>query len=303
MIRSITATSHLGDTIKLGLFNPEDSGYIIQSISGLGAGKADINTSKMATADGALFNSSRLDERNIVLSLMYYPISGKTVEDLRQQTYKFFPIKRKVILRIETDNRDVEIVGYVETNESLIFSDKEGVDISIICPDPFFHSRNTAETNFSGIEPAFEFPFGNESLTNNLLVMGEIKTKSENVIYYDGDSEVGFTIKIHAVGDASEITIYNVLTREQMYIDTQKIEEMTGSGIIRSDDIIINTEVGNKSIVLIRNGVTINILNCVEKNTDWFKLSKGNNIFAYTAATGETNLQFVFFNRIIYEGV
>ena len=88
-----------------------------------------------------------------------------------------------------------------------------------------------------------------------------------------------------------------------MTIDTAKIEKLTGQGIVAWDDIIINTIKGEKSITLIREGVFYNILNCLDKNTDWFTLTKGDNIFKFTAESGETNLQFRIENQIVYEGV
>jgi hypothetical protein len=179
-------------------------------------------------------------------------------------------------------------------------------DISIICPNPFFYSsgkngKNT--TVFYGVEPMFEFPFSNESLFECLLEMGKIQNQTEKVITYNGDSEIGVTITIHAVGEASKIAIYNTGTREIMRIDTDKLAAFTGSGIIAGDDIIICTVKGNKSINLQRAGKITNILNCLEKNADWFQLTKGDNIFAYTAETGSSNLQFKIENRIVYEGV
>jgi len=88
-----------------------------------------------------------------------------------------------------------------------------------------------------------------------------------------------------------------------MKIDTDKIASLTGSGIKTGDDIVIETTKGRKSILLLRDGRTTNILNCLEKNADWFQLAKGDNLFAYTAETGSTNLQFKIENRIVYEGV
>ena len=88
-----------------------------------------------------------------------------------------------------------------------------------------------------------------------------------------------------------------------MKIDTNKIKNITGKGLVASDDIIINTTKGNKSITLLREGVSYNILNCLGKNPDWFTLTKGDNIFAFTAETGITNLQFIVENKIVYEGV
>lgn len=301
MIKAVTVTNYLGDRIRLELARPELSGFAITSITGLGPGKATINTTDFSTTDGGLFSSSRLQIRNIVISLRY--LWKDSIEDVRQLSYKYFPIKRKVTLHFETDNREVEIEGYVESNDPTIFSDEEGSDISIICPDPLFYSSKSNVTVFSGIDPAFEFPFCNDSLSENLLEMSVIQNTAEKVIVYEGDAETGVTITIHAVGEASGITIYNTGTREFMRINTDKLATYTGSGIVFGDDIIICTVVGRKSITLLRNGQTTNILNCLDKDSNWFKLSKGDNVFAYTAETGSDNLQFSVENSIVYEGI
>lgn len=304
MIKSITVTNYLGDSIKLDLAKPEISGFVVKFITGLGPGKATINTTEVSTNDGGLVNSSRLSSRNIVISLKY--LWKNSVEEVRHLSYKYFPIKKKVTLLIETDSRKAEIEGYVESNDPNIFSKSEDSDISIICPNPYFYSAGDDGLNtviFSGVDSAFEFPFSNESMEEDLLEMGVIRNLTEEVIVYNGDAEIGVTISIHAIGEVSNITIYNTGTREIMRIDTDKIASLTGSGIVAGDDITICTVKGNKSIKLVRGGKTINILNCLAKDTDWFQLTKGDNIFAYTAESGGSNLQFKIENRTIYEGV
>lgn len=307
MIYSIVVTNYLGDRIKLELGKPDISGFLIKSITGLGPAKANVNTTEVSTNDGSLFNSARLSQRNIVLDMVFInTVYGESIEDLRQKSYKYFPLKKSVELTIETDNRYVKTTGYVESNEPNIFSSQEGTQISIICPDPYFYSAGedgNNVTNFYSIDPMFEFPFSNESLDEPLLVFGEIQIKTEGVITYHGDSEIGVMICIHAIGPATNINIYNTETREVMRINTEKISSLTGKGIVASDDIVINTAKGEKSITLIREGVSYNILNCLDKNTDWFTLAKGDNIFAFTADSGATNLQFRVENKVIYEGV
>ena len=307
MIYSIVVTNYLGDRIKLELGKPDVSGFLIKSITGLGPAKANVNTTEVSTNDGSLFNSARLSQRNIVLDMVFInTVYGESIEDLRQKSYKYFPLKKSVELTIETDNRYVKTTGYVESNEPNIFSSQEGTQISIICPDPYFYSAGedgNNVNNFYSIDPMFEFPFSNESLDEPLLVFGEIQIKTEGVITYHGDSEIGVMIYIHAIGPATNINIYNTETREVMRINTEKISSLTGKGIVASDDIVINTAKGEKSITLIREGVSYNILNCLDKNTDWFTLAKGDNIFAFTADSGVTNLQFRVENKVIYEGV
>lgn len=301
MIKSITVTNHLGESLTMELARPEPSGFAIESVSGLGPGKANINTAERSTIDGALFNSARLPSRNIVISIIY--LWKNTIEEARLLSYRYFPLKKLVKLTIETDNRIAEIEGYVESNEPDIFSKQEKTDISIVCPDPFFYSNRNATTVFSGIEPLFEFQFSNESLEHPLLEMSAIRNRQENVVTYEGDADVGIVITIHAVGEASGITIYNLNTRGTMTIDTDRLEAIIGSGIEFGDDIIISTVKGNKYAIFQRDGVQTNILNCLDRNSEWFQLTKGDNLFAYTAEVGNENLQFKIENRVAYEGV
>lgn len=304
MIKSVTITNHLGESIKLDLFNPEESGFIIKSIEGLGPVKANINFKELATNDGSIDNSARLSSRNIVMSLQF--MESPTIEETRLKSYKYFPIKRNIKFLIETDSRICETIGRVETNVPTIFSNAEGCQISILCPNPYFYSageNGTNQTIFYGTEPLFEFPFSNESLTEDLIEFGSIENRTEGTIYYDGDTEIGITIQIHAVGEAEGLVIYNTKTREIMRINDDKLKSLMGSGIQAGDEITITTSRGEKGIYMLRSGVTTNILNSLEKPIKWFQLSKGDNTFAYTASAGLTNLQFRIENKVIYEGV
>lgn len=304
MIKSVTVTNHLDESIKLDLFNPEESGFIIKNIDGLGPVKANINFKELATNDGSIDNSARLSSRNIVMSLQF--IESPTIEETRLKSYKYFPIKRNIKILIETDNRICETIGRVETNVPTIFSNAEGCQISILCPNPYFYSageNGANQTIFYGSNPLFEFPFSNESLTEDLIEFGSIENRTEGTIYYDGDAEIGITIQIHAVGEAAGLVIYNTRTRELMRINDDKLKSLIGSGIQAGDEITITTSRGEKGIYMLRSGVTTNILNSLEKPIKWFQLSKGDNTFAYTASAGLTNLQFRIENKVIYEGV
>lgn len=305
MIHSITVTNYLGESITIDMreLDPKH-GLLVKSIDGLGPPKATINMTKLATNDGSLYNSARLEERNIVLRFIF--AQALTIEETRQRTYRMFPIKKPVTLLIETDNRVVTTTGYVESNEPDIFSSEESNTISILFDDPYFYSSGNNginETIFYGIDPLFEFEFENDSLEEPTIEFGSIENETEKNVFYEGDAEIGIVITIHSLGDVGNITIYNTGTREVMRIDASKIEELTGSGIIAGDDIIIDTTRGNKSVLLLREGYYTNILNCIGRDSDWFLLSKGDNIFAYIADSGSENLQFKIENRVIYEGV
>lgn len=304
MIKSIEVINSSGESLLIELLKPQQSGFLITKVEGLGPAKANINLTELTGSDGSTFNSARLDERNIVISAAL--LMEPTIEAVRLKSYKFFPIKKKITLKIETDTRKVRIDGYVESNEPDIFSENESIDISIICPNPYFYDDDNSGkqvTVFYGLDPLFEFPFSNESTTQPLLEFGNIQNYTEQTVYYEGDADTGIVITMYAIGEVSNISIYNTLTKEEMHLDTAKIETLTGHGIQSGDTIIISTVIGDKSITLLRDGVYTNVLNCIDKESDWFQITKGDNVFAYTADSGISNLQFRIENDILYEGV
>lgn len=304
MIKSITVYNHLDESIQLELAFPEKSGFAIQQISGLGPVKATINTADFSTMDGSIYNSARISARNIVMTLIF--LDNPNVETMRQLSYKYFPIKKRIKLVIETDNRLAEIYGYVESNEPVIFSQRETTQISIICPNPYFYSSGLEGeqlTIFSGFEKRFQFPWSNESVTEKLIETGVILKNQTQTAYYQGDGDVGINIEMVAMGSIGNITIANLTTGEVMKLDSAKIESLTGSAIVLGDELYISTIKGQKSIILLRNGEYINIINCLDKDVSWFQLVKGDNVFHFDADEGVANLVFRIKNKIIYEGM
>ena len=308
MIKSIEVVNYLGESLTMLMGRSGSSGLLITRIEGLQPYRANINTTKFAPtiklSGGEAFNSASLEKRNIVMDIQFDDWS-ESIETIRQRTYKYFPVGRMLTFYVLTDNRHVKTTGYVEYNESVIFSSSCGTRISIICPDPYFYSasiNSLVNTNFSGVENAFTFPFSNSSLTEKQLVFGIIHAQTENLIQYTGDVETGLFIYIHALGVIENIKIYNTVTRELMGINTDLLSVLIGDGIIAGDDIIINTTLGSKSITLIRDGVYYNILNAKD-GVDWLTLVKGDNLFAFTADSGISFLQLRMENLIVYEGV
>ena len=305
MIRSVKVTNPRNSSLLLELYYPERSGYMVAGIDGLGPVTANVNYTEIATMDGAIYNSARVPVRNIVFHLIYDEDTDD-IEVLRHKLYKYFPIKQKIDLEFITDKRTVTISGIVESNEVAIFSSLEGSDISILCPDPYFYKVGIGnETVFSVEEPMFEFDFEDEDDVTPSLVMSSLDIYQTKLITYEGDTDTGIIITIHAAGSASNLVIYNYLTGESMSIDTTKLATLTGSGITAGDDIIISTVKGNKYVHLIRSGVTTNILNCLNRNATWLQMIPGDNIFAYVTdpTEGALNLQIKMNNKIVYAGI
>lgn len=304
MIKSVTVTNSRGEAILLELNKPSDTGFAITEIEGLGPVSATINTTEIVSYDGSIFNSARGSERNIVLHLTFL---GIDIEEIRHKTYKYFPLKQLVSIKIDTDHRSCETQGYVESNEPDIFTDDgEGCTISLICPDAWFNAAGedgVTVVDYYKIEPLFEFPFSNESLSDHLIEFGNIRNSFEETFVYEGEVETGFTLNIHALGDVGDITIYDADTLEKMVIDADKLKGITGSALEAGDDLMISTVKGHKSALLYRNAKYTNVLNCIGRDSTWFQLNQGENRYAYILEDGSAAIRLTFNVQKLYQGV
>lgn len=301
MIKSITVTNPKGESLKMVLDNPSTSGLYISNVEGLGPSQANIVANELATIDGAIFSSARQSTRNIVFSIGMW--AEEDIELMRQKTYRYFPIKKKVTIRIETDKKIVECTGYVESNTPDIFSEQETTQISIICPDPYFYDLSDEIISFSGALPNFEFPFENASLDDDLLEFGTISLDTRRTIVYNGDEDTGININIQVLDEVKNIRINNTETYEKFIIYTDKISQITGKKLSQGDEIYISTTKGNKYIRLLREGKWHNIISAVDKDSDWFQLSVGPNTFNFMADEGKENITLLFVYRNAYGGI
>lgn len=300
MIRSVKIENHRGETLDLDLFNPWASGIAIRNIEGLGPPQAVINMTELSTVDGSVFNSSRAQSRTIDLDFIL--VEKPTIESSRHIVYKYFPIKKPITIYVTTDEREVYTTGYVESVIPTIFSDMEGVQITVRCPDPYFYSLSNNVTYLNAVLGGFEFPFTNPVNTYSLK-FGEMSSGDATNIFYNGETSIGIDIEIHFIGPVNTIRLYNMTTNQELLIDTARISEIVGSPIRDGDLIKVNTKTGKKSIILNRNGTIYNILSCLSRDTRWIQLERGDNVFVYSAVSGVNNLLITITNKELFEGV
>lgn len=303
MIRSLTVTNPAGESIRLEMTRPEKSGFYIENIEGLGPANATVNITESATVDGGYYTSSHVSTRNIVLTLGF--LYEKGIEDMRHESYRYFPLKKQVKLLIETDNRTCVTHGYVESNEPNIFSERETTQISILCPDPYFYASDNGVGYISYLSEdiaTFEFPFSNESLDDPLIELGQVTDTTTRIVRNSGDVEIGVKIHIYIKGPVTSICISNYTTDQSMTIDTTRLKKITSVDLKENDEIVINTKKGNKSIYLISDGVKTNILNCLSRFTDWIYLLPGDNQIHHSVNDPD-NIDVTMEHEVMYAGV
>lgn len=302
MIKTISSKLQNGDKLLIDLKDLDESGYTVVSIDGLGAPKATINSVAGSTYDGERFGSASIGKRTITLTLAING-AGDLEEERRNALYHWFPIKNKIVFGIVTSSKDVTIDPYVEAMDINMFSKVENAVISLVALDPMFKATESVDLIFYGTNPLFEFEFSNESLTEPMIIMGEINNLVQQSVTYSGDSETGVILTLYFIGNARMINISNLHTNESINIDTDIVESIIGSPIQLGDSIIINTKTGEKSVTLVRAGLPYNIMNSVEIYKSWLRLIPGPNEILYAAVVGTDNVRMSMAYDVLYTGV
>lgn len=249
----------------------ETDPFQIRNIEGLGPVNASVNTSPIASSHGDRYVGSSVGARNIVLTVKPNPNwQDTTYESLRKLLYSYFMPGYKVRLVFESDEfSPVEIFGYVETNEPAIFSKDGEINISVICPYPYFVS----------VDP---------------VVIDGVNNDPEIDIDYQGTIETGIQVQISwasglieplsvvQVGDPllSTFRVWTNITEDQYFA----MSSIPGSKYVRH--------------VGVETGLIENLLNDILPDSEWPVLQPGTNKFAvYGSLYGVQNWRLVYYNR------
>lgn len=290
MLKSVTVTNYRGDSLELPLRWPNDSGLLISNIDGITPGNVQVNSQDFAVLDGGVYNSSRMQTRNIVIEFYYgrgnMVDSDKNfdVETSRHIAYRYFPVKTKVRLDFLTDERYLSCWGYVESNDTNIFSKQEKGQVSIICPDPYFYEKDLVSFELNSYIPEFEFPFSNESLTEPLICLSDLGVKSTYDVEYYGDIEVGAIVRVHFKEPprVDVITIYDISHNKSLKIDLADISSKTGVTFEQYGDIVFDSVRGEKDIYYERFMKRKSIIGAYDiMSFPWVYLTPGENLFLF----------------------
>lgn len=265
----------------------QNKNYEITKIEGLNPPTAMINFSEIAGVDGGLYNSSRVEMRNIVLTIRLL----EPVEKNRLNLYKYFLIKQWCKIYYSNGSLEVQTEGYVESIETDLFSMGEDMQVSIMCPKPYFESLHEIYSDVSRLISNFEFPF---AIEKEGIEFSYIETESFTTIVNAGDIESGVIIEITAKGTVTNPILYNTRTGGKFGVNVTLNEY---------DKLVINTNSGEKSVHLISSGVETNIINKIMSGIEWFILSSGENTFSYDATSGSDQMSITFRHTTKYGGV
>lgn len=278
----------------------DESKYQILKVDGLNPPTADIYTSDITGYDGARYKSAKLSMRNIVITIR---INGD-VEENRLNLYTYFRIKQWCKIYYTNESRDVYTEGYIETIECNNFSKGEQMQISIVCPFPYWKGLKEIYNDISKYYSLFEFPFSfgaknateikSDEITDEAIEFSRFDENRIAGIINNGENETGLIFRLVA-----KKIVVNPIIRN---IDNGKFMKLDYT-MQKGDIIIISTVKGDKYIRLYRVLTETNILKYLTLDSDWLMLDIGINRFFYEAESGENDLYIYTETNILYEGV
>lgn len=246
---------------------------------------ATINVSKVALNDGARFNSSTRNVRNLVLTIHILKDVGRA----RLNLYRHIVSGAYIKVYYKTENLDVWIEGRVETIECDEWSLGQYMQVSVLCPFPFWQDMEETYTDAGHVTDLLEFPW---SAPESGVELSTIDTNTHTIVRNSGHVESGMRLVLRATVRSLQPRIYNLGTGEWMGF---LVDMFPG------DILTVDTTQGQKSVYLESGGVKSNYINTVMVGSTWLQLAPGENVISYTADEGIVHLGIYHMNK--YQGV
>lgn len=247
----------------------------IRNVEGLTPVKASVNTTPLASVDGASFSSTSVLSRNIVLTVHPNPDwSTWSSEALRRLLYSYFMPKSLSLLQFYSDDMPpVQIEGYVEDISANLFSDDPEYLISIICPDPYF----------TAIDP--------EIITGQAIHdMGDFET-----INYNGSVEAGIHLKVTYASGVSPMEIA-IQIGDPAITHFMVETEVDSTNYFELSSVPMNKYVRN---VDLDTGLIRSLLSNVhiEEGSQWPFIQPGENHFHVITPEGDQDFVLTYYER------
>lgn len=278
--------------------------YYFDDIEGLSSSVNEINSQTSITADGYEFKGTKLSERTISVNGR---IRGNTREEAlryRREMISLLNSKRGLgILEVEySDGTKFYIESFVdggvqitEQNESVIKGNTFSFSVIFVAPNPYWKQEDIYQTQFSQIEPRFEFELDIDSDDPQDMIFGEVYFSNNKIIENKGDCPTGFSCTI-----TGKITDYFKLTN----LDTNEFIKIENIDFNTVESLTINSFQGNKKIfITYKNGITENGLKYLDLDSTFFYLSAGDNNINFETNSADVDIQVEIKYQNLYVGI
>ena len=287
--RRITCKNKDGVMMTFGEL--ELSPFILVAADGIYDSENNVIYSENAMIDGATYQNSLKQPRNIVLRLMDKP-NFTFNRGLLDELFK--DGEEGTLLYEDDEGARKSINYYVENTTSEGTHSHRLHTISLICTDPFFYSPNDEVLKMAEWNGLFEFPhefFQWEELGYRSHV------KMRTIINRNASDNMGMIIFIYAIGPVTNPFIYIVEQNKQIKVgSTERPLHMDVGDVLE-----IRTVTGDKHIYFTHEGVREEVNYLMTGESDYIQLKRGQNNVGYGADGGVDYMTIKLTYRLKYK--
>lgn len=287
-MQNIVYQNKRGQNIELSNAPP----FILTKLEGNGSPKTTVLSTKAPGQDGVTQEDTLLEEGVINIESTIKGLSPEDVFKKWRQICNIFNPKLTGTLIYTNDDGAYKINCSPEAiTPKQRFGNKLDFLIQLFCSDPYWYNIEEFKEEIAVWVGDFEFPL---EITSDGIEMGHRVSSLIVNINNPGDAEIGMRVEFTALATVVNPSILNVYTQEFI-----KVKNTLEAG----DKIVIITHYGNKSVQLIKNGVSTNIFSYIDLQTTFLQLAVGDNLLRYDTESGIDNLEVSIYFIPKYVGV
>lgn len=285
-------TCENGDGTAIAFPAGPGGAFVLTDATGVLEAKADVLTTQNALSDGVTWQGTRMQKRNIVLTLRDAPNADH--DENRAALYGLFKFKSAGTLTLSYgDSREDRCIGYVV--ESVVADVKKRANaytVSLLCPSPYWESPNVLTRTLGGSRPLFTFPhaFALEPVSRR------DSARAFTIDNAGASDEIGMTITVRAAnGTVRNVRITHLETGEVLRLGSSANPMILAPGA----SVTVTTGRGNKR-VLGEEGESLAAY--LTEDSEFLQIRRGRNTFSIAADSGDSQLVVSFAWRLVYEG-
>lgn len=238
--------------------------YIVQGVFGLDASEI-VPKFYGSSSDGvSKFYDMGIRSREIVIRVALNPqlTLRKTYSDLRDDLYRVISSSRTGLIQLRFNNGSATVAtvsGFVSKFESALFNQLPEVQLTIKCDDPMLRALEPVEVSYA--------------------VLGT----EMNVIDPYSTSPHGFTFQLTFTQDTASFVMKDSADLWTFTVTPGVIGANTG--FKNNDTLTFSSELGQKTISIVRSAQTILLVDKVQPGSTWPVLFPGSNLLEIVTGT------------------
>lgn len=280
MVESLSIKDTNSDIVKYFAMDGNVDYLLYEGCIDWGNVSVEHNTSQFPQQIGLYISNTTVGSRDIAINGW---IIGDSIEEIKS---------KKMALSVFINplhEYQIDVNGYYiscKPTSNVTFGKEfaENNDVCVkfllqfTCAYPLFLLDNAVNVDIAGEFGSFHFPL--TIPRKNGIIMGYRKQSMFTEIVNNGSIDVGMIITIKANGIVDNPELINVNTRESL-----KINKVLDPG----EQIVINTNVGSRSIIGTKDHVTSSYLKYLDYDSTWLQLSNGQSLFTYKTYDSQGN--------------